>query len=85
MPTPTRSSAVLAVRHLTAVACLAILLGGCNDVGGGVQIEPDVSIKVDELDDEDVAILEGSEAGSIALPVRSPSGAVIAPPEQRDE
>lgn len=72
--------ALLVVAMSLGVTCF----GGCvGDVGGGVQIEPEVSIKVDELDDEDVATLGDAEAGSVPVAVRAPSGQVIAPPEQR--
>ena len=76
-------SFVTSVARATVVLAIGASMTGCEGVGGGMETEPEVSIKVDELDDEEVATLEGAEAGSVALPVRSPSGKVIAPPEKR--
>ena len=75
---------------VAAPLCVALvgLAGGCDraaEVGtGGATSVPDVRLRVTELDDEDVATQPASEAIS-TVPVLTPAGQAIIPPDRLDE
>ena len=69
-----------------SLAIGTLVLMGCGEELGGVQAKTDVSIKVVELDDEDVPTIDrqrAAEAG-VEVPVLTPSGQVVVPPDRQD-
>ena len=66
---------------------LVLLLAcGCGAGSGGVNTQAEVSIKAAELDDEEAPTVtreEAAEAG-IEVPVLSPTGGVLVPPDRAD-
>ena len=63
-----------------------VLLAGCGAGEGGVNTRAEVSIKAAELDDEEAPTVsrQRAEEAGIEVPVLSPTGGVLVPPDRAD-
>ena len=69
-----------------AVFAVVLLTAGCGEPGGGINAGSSVSVRVEELDDDEVPQVSRQTAAEmgIEVPVIGPEGRVVVPPELRD-